>query len=62
MARPNTLRLNFSGVSQRTVDKPARLKFSGINILTQKSANLKFWGASAQPVEDAVIFYQVNSN
>jgi hypothetical protein len=59
MARPNTLSLIFIGISTNA-SAPKKLLSVGISTNATKLGALQFWGISAVPTPDSIIFYQVN--
>lgn len=56
----NTLSLNFSGLSVKAPYKhQMSLKFTGLQVTTQKAANLRFWGMSAKDAGDCVTLIDI---
>ena len=58
--RTNDLTIDFISCTQLVQDKPAEIGFINVTVETIIPANINFFGASVEPCEDAILFYQIN--
>jgi len=56
----NNLELSFMGSYTPTNGTPVVLNSTGSYIPTTITANLLFWGTSAEPCDNSTLIYQVN--